>query len=339
MSDSSKHIEEELLVRFITGETNASESEKVSVWIGLSEENERRFNQIRKVWEATEEPAKGPAAAVDVDLAWNSLKSRIAEAQEIEARHQGKSRSLYYYISRIAAVFFIGILLYFVYQYQIAEVKTIELSAADTTSTGNRLPDGTLIALNANTTIEYPEKFDEDRRKVKLQGEAYFDVAPDSSKPFVIEAREATITVLGTAFNVKAHEQDMAVEVLVEEGIVRLANPDNTEHVDLHVGEKGLYIRENQEVKKETDLDPESLYWLNKTLLFRDTKLSTVFETLERLYEVNIRAENDTILNCTLTAKFRNEDVDHIISHIATIYDLQVDRDDDNFLISGNGCP
>jgi ferric-dicitrate binding protein FerR (iron transport regulator) len=172
-----------------------------------------------------------------------------------------------------------------------------------------------------------------------LKGEAYFDVAPDTSKPFVIEAREATITVLGTAFNVKALEEDMAVEVLVEEGIVRLANPDNTEHVDLHVGEKGLYIRENQEVKKETDLDPESLYWLNKTLLFRDTKLSAVFETLERLYEVNIRAENDTILNCTLTAKFRNEDVDHIISHIATIYELQVDREDDNFLISGNGCP
>ncbi|MCK5103396.1 MAG: DUF4974 domain-containing protein, partial [Cyclobacteriaceae bacterium] len=96
--------------------------------------------------------------------------------------------------------------------------------------------------------------------------------------------------------------------------------------------------KETNEVKKETDIDSESLYWLNKTLLFRDTNLSIVFETLERLYTIKIQVENQRILNCQLTAKFSNESIDHIIDHISTIFDLEIVKDDKNILINGDGC-
>ena len=92
-------------------------------------------------------------------------------------------------------------------------------------------------------------------------------------------------------------------------------------------------------LKKETDFDAESLYWLNKTLLFRDTQLSVVFETLERLYDVNIEVDNEQILQCQLTAKFSNESVEHIIEHISTIFELETKQDGKDILITGNGCP
>ena len=102
---------------------------------------------------------------------------------------------------------------------------------------------------------------------------------------------------------------------------MQLSNPDLSQSTQLRVGEKGIYLKETNEVKQETDIDSESLYWLNKTLLFRDTNLSVVFETLERLYTVKIQIENQSILNCQLTAKFSNESIDHIIDHISTIFE------------------
>ena len=106
----------------------------------------------------------------------------------------------------------------------------------------------------------------------------------------------------------------------------------------MRIGEKGIYIKKTNEVKKETDVDVESLYWLNKTLLFRDTNLSVVFETLERLYDIEIQVDNQDILNCKLTAKFSNESIDHIIDHISTIFELKSKKVNRRFTINGDGC-
>lgn len=339
MNHGKQHIDEELLIRYIIGETNEEESTRIQKWLAMSKENKSRHDQLQKIWAITSNPPEVTPADVDVDLAWKSIKSRMDQYVEIEARHIGKQRSLTYYIARIAAVLVLGIFVYIIYKSQVSSPPSVQLSSADSAITNNQLPDGTVIAMNQNTIIEYDEDFFEMERKVKLSGEAFFDVEPDKTRPFVIEAQDAIITVLGTSFNVKALDEDIAVEVLVEEGLVELANPEKTQAIQLHVGEKGMYIQETQEVKKETELDPESLYWLNKTLLFRDTELSVVFETLERLYDLKIKVENQDVLKCQLTAKFRNEAIDHIIEHISTIFELETKKDGDNIVITGNGCP
>ena len=338
MNHEEHHIDEELLIRFIVGETNDNESVLVQDWIDFSDENKAQFEKIQKIWSATEDPLKVEPAKVNVDLAWRNLKDRMDQYSEIEATHLGKQRSLSFYIVRVAAVLFIGVLVFSIYRYQSQQLNQVLLVSSDSTFTNNPLPDGTLISLNQQTTIEYPVKFSKNERRVKMSGEAFFIVKPDSVKPFIIEAQKAIITVLGTSFNVKALDDDNAVEVLVEEGLVQLSNPDLSQSTQLRVGEKGIYIKETNEVKKETDIDSESLYWLNKTLLFRDTNLSIVFETLERLYTIKIQVENQRILNCQLTAKFSNESIDHIIDHISTIFDLEIVKDDKNILINGDGC-
>ena len=338
MNHEEHHIDEELLIRFIVGETNDNESVLVQDWIDFSDENKAQFEKIQKIWSATEDPLKVEPAKVNVDLAWRNLKDRMDQYSEIEATHLGKQRSLSFYIVRVAAVLFISVLVLSIYRYQSQQLNQVLLVSSDSTFTNNPLPDGTLISLNQQTTIEYPVKFSKNERRVKMSGEAFFIVKPDSVKPFIIEAQKAIITVLGTSFNVKALDDDNAVEVLVEEGLVQLSNPDLSQSTKLRVGEKGIYLKETNEVKKERDIDSESLFWLNKTLLFRDTNLSVVFETLERLYDVTIKVENQGILDCQLTAKFSNESIDHIIDHISTIFDLEIVKDDKNILINGDGC-
>lgn len=331
-------MDEERLIRFIIGETDDNETVMIQRWIDLSDENKAQVENLRKIWTLTKDPTKVKPADVNVDLAWKGLKNKMDQYSGIEKRHIPKQRSLMFYVVRVAAVFIIGLLVFTVFRYQYQQMDQVLLASSDSTITNSPLPDGTIISLNHLTTIEYPEEFSQNERRVKLVGEAFFKVKKDTAKPFIIEAQNAIITVLGTSFNVKALEEDVAVEVLVEEGLVQLSNPDQTQSTKLHVGEKGIFIKETNEVKKETDIDAESLYWLNKTLLFRNTNLSAVFETLERLYSVEIQVENQLILNCQLTAKFSNESIDHIIDHISTIFELEIVKDDGNILIKGNGC-
>ena len=338
MNRGKQHIDEDLLIRFIIGETNDSESVMVQNWIDLSVENKNAFEKIQRIWSVAEAPQKIEPANVNVDDAWKNLKSRIDQYEEIEAKHIPKHRSISFYITRVAAVLIVGVVLFSIYTYQSQGLNQVQLASSNSTITDAPLPDGTLISLNQETIIEYPESFSQNERRVKLIGEAFFKVEPDTTKPFIIEAQDAIITVLGTSFNVKALDNDVAVEVLVEEGLVQLSNPDLSKSEQLRVGEKGIFIKETNEVKKETDIDVESLYWLNKTLLFRDTELAVVFETLERLYNVNLQVENNLILNCKLTAKFSNESIDHIIDHISTIFELESEKNGEKILIKGDGC-
>jgi len=338
MNRGKQHMDEELLIRFIVGETDDNESVMIREWIDLSDVNKAHIEKLRSVWSVTEDPGKVEPAKVNVDLAWKSLKSRMDQHADIEHKYQGKQRSLSFYFVRVAAVFIIGILIFSIYKYQSQQIGLVMLVSADSTITDNLLPDGTMISLNQNTSIEYQKDFSDTERRVKMSGEAFFKVNPDPTKPFIIEAKDAIITVLGTSFNVKAFDDDIAVEVFVEEGLVELANPDKSQSINLRSGEKGIFLRNTNEIKKETDIDAESLFWLNKTLLFRDTKLSMVFETLERLYQVNIDVEHQAVFNCQLTAKFSNESIDNILDHISTIFELETEKDANNILIKGNGC-
>ena len=85
-------------------------------------------------------------------------------------------------------------------------------------------------------------------------------------------------------------------------------------------------------------IDIESLYWLNKTLLFRKTRPSVVFSTLEKLYDVEITVEKEQVLNCELTAKFSNETIDNILQHISTIFELTTEKEAGKITIKGDGC-
>lgn len=338
MNSGKQHIDEELLIRFIIGEIDDAESAKVRDWINQSDENQAQLDQLEKVWAAAAPPGKIEPANVNADTAWLKMKVRIDGLTEIEDKHQSKQRSLLYYLPRIAAVLVVGVFIYWIYNYQKNQADLVQIASADAALTNNSLPDGTVISLNQNSILEFEKEFTDDERRVKLSGEAFFDVEPDADRPFIVEAKEAVITVLGTSFNVKALDEDKAVEVLVEEGLVELATSDKSQFVHLKIGEKGIYLKEQNEVKKETDIDVESLYWLNKTLLFRDTELSVVFKTLERLYDVTIEVNNEQILKCKLTAKFSNETIDHIIDHISVIFELEKKKEDNVILISGNGC-
>ena len=124
-------MDEELLIRFIVGESDDNESVMVREWIDLSDENKAQFEKLRNIWSVAEDPWKIEPADVNVDIAWKNLKSRIDQYSEIEKKYQGKQRSLSFYFVRVAAVFVIGVLIFSIYRYQSQEFNQVQIVSGD----------------------------------------------------------------------------------------------------------------------------------------------------------------------------------------------------------------
>ena len=149
---------------------------------------------------------------------------------------------------------------------------------------------------------------------------------------------DAVIEVLGTSFNVRALESENEVTVTVQDGKVMLSDQDDIAYVQLEKNEKGVLNRETGHIEKYISTDESELFWKNRTLIFRDTRLSSVFETLEKLYRVRIKVNSEAIGDCLLSAKFQDQEIQEILTNIAINFNLEVIEKDNACEISGEGC-
>ena len=159
------------------------------------------------------------------------------------------------------------------------------------------LQDGTQVQLNSGSRLQYPKTFGLFSRKVKLMGEAYFSVAKETTRPFVVDLKDIKVKVTGTHFNAKAYPDDKTIRVALEEGSVNIA--DKTEKIyPMKVGESAEYDRTTG-VCKITEVPDMTLHtaWRTKSLNFYRTPLRDIIKTLERQYEVQFDTTNSALLN------------------------------------------
>lgn len=368
MTDEGKHIDYDLIGKYLSGETSSEEAKKLETWRDASKENSAEFERLKKLWTEAESMTGIIPAPVNTDAAWDLLHGRIfgeegepgmevpqddldADLKEKEIKlspeekdrldehppARAKVRNLYYYATRIAAVLVVGFIVYAIFFMGGGQPEQIEV-IADNTIKVTDLPDDSKITLNENSKITYPEKFKAKERAVELKGEAFFEVKPVEKKPFIVHAHNAIVRVLGTSFNVRAVEEESEVTVTVEEGKVRLSDLDDIVFVDLERNEKGIFYRKSGHIEKYEKAEGGEMFWRSRTLMFRYTELSMVFKTLERLFEVEIIIKNDKILTCELNSKFQDQDIDEILDRIAEIFNLTIQKNNKTFEISGDGC-
>lgn len=186
------------------------------------------------------------------------------------------------------------------------------------------LSEGTQIRMNSNSSIVLPEVFSDDLREVHLKGEAWFQVAEDSSKPFVIRADKAQIRVLGTEFNVKVDTLARNVQVAVTEGKVSLNNVNRSENRAILTKDTfALYNLENDEILIEQAPVINYLSWINGRLTFYNDPLWQVNRFLERKYNVRIRYDQQHLAHLALSLDVAAKDLESILDIIANTLNLQ----------------
>ena len=141
-------------------------------------------------------------------------------------------------------------------------------------------------------------------RKVRLTGEAYFDVKRDTRHPFVIIAENAQVKVLGTSFNVMAHKKSKEIEVYVEKGSVQLSQRNNLQNkVVIEPGYIGM-LNKNDRVRKIKNEDVNYMAWKTHRLVFKETQLSEVVRTLNRMYDVKISVAGKDVADLKYFSSF-----------------------------------
>lgn len=368
MKDGEIHIDYVLLGKFLSGESTPDENMRVEEWKRFSKENLAQFERLVRLWQEADSLINTTPARVDLNAAWNKLSDRLfgdevsietpgmqkspAREGETEALsktskkqvggfdhtlRKARTRTLYYYATRIAAVLVIGFLVYAIFLMLPGRSERVEILAGNAIAV-TKLPDDSKITLNEHSVITYPENFRHREREVTLEGEAFFEVQPDEQKPFVVRAHNAVIRVLGTSFNVRAIESEPEISVTVEEGKVRFADEEDVIYVILERNEKGIFNRETGHIEKYERAEGSEMFWKSRTLMFRETRLAVVFSTLGKLYEKEIIVKNEAILTCELTAKFQDMDIDEILDKIAINFNLTIQKTNNTFEISGEGC-
>lgn len=166
------------------------------------------------------------------------------------------------------------------------------------------LSDGTTVHLNAGSKLTYPVRFAGKRRLVALEGEAYFDVAVDAKRPFVVRTHLGEITVLGTAFNVNAYTDSPVCYTTLVRGKVRV-DVGNKQTVTLLPGEQAMLTASHME-KREVNLE-EYVGWVNGKYVFNDRPLGEIMKVFERWYNIRVHYEIPAMKNITYSGSLNRD--------------------------------
>ena len=195
------------------------------------------------------------------------------------------------------------------------------------------LPDGTDVWLNARTTIQYPVSFNTDQRLVKLDGEAYFEVARDEKKPFTVQTDKFNVEVLGTKFDVESYSDTESFETALMEGSVKISSlTDANESLMLTPNNKAYLHGGKLRVMPVDDYNPYR--WREGLICFKSETFASIMKEFEKYYGINIHITNLQVQKYLYTGKFRQTDgVDYALRVLQKDIKFAYERDEDNHII------
>ena len=190
------------------------------------------------------------------------------------------------------------------------------------------LPDGTVVWLNAGSTMHYPSFF-ENERKVLLTGEAYFDVAHNPEKPFIVSTDGMNIKALGTQFNVSSYQKSGYISATLIEGSIKVYQPEK-EKDGLILTPNQQLIYENGKMRIEASYDKDMLLWKDGIYAFKRASMREIIKKLELYYDVEIIVKDKHILEYSYTGKFRQRDgVGELLRMIQKIHRFKITKDEE----------
>lgn len=317
---------DELLVSFLLGEATPEQQAAALDWIESSEDNARYFQEFSLLWEQSRELAA--QSTVDVDAAWARMKEKILQQNPVEIP-QAKIVRLggWRRVAAILALVLTAALGWILWR-QLSATQWQELAAA-TPGQETFLPDSSKITLNKGAAISYPRAYTGRTRRVKLKGEAFFEVKRNPQQPFEVEVNALTVTVLGTSFNIR--ETDSSTQVIVETGHVRVS--DGSQSVDLVAGEEINVPRKKSSWTKAPQTDKLYQYYRTRSFTCDQTPLWKLVEVLNEAYDAQIVISNPAIRNLPITTVFENQPLDQVLSIIQQTLNITITRKGDKIYV------
>jgi len=191
------------------------------------------------------------------------------------------------------------------------------------------LSDGTKVYLNSGTVLKYPVKFITglNRQIYLLEGEAYFDVAKDAKHPFIVNADDMNVRVLGTEFNISTYPEDLSINTVLVEGSVSIFGSDKkydkANSLELKPGYKASWNKDKNNISVEEVDTNVYTGWKNGKLIFKNSQFKNILKKLERHYNVTIINNNTKLNEQYYDATFDTETIEQVLNSFNKSYKIE----------------
>ncbi|PCH69955.1 MAG: hypothetical protein COC06_06445 [Bacteroidales bacterium] len=313
-------VNTEVLTDYLNEKCDKETKQKLALWLKEDSNNQKYLNELKIYWDAKEfKPAK-----IEFDSE--------AGFQKLLAKKSNKKtqliRKTLRYAALVVALITTGLFGYLAVNWNISDTIVMNVEQTEKTVI---LPDGTSIYLAKGSTIEYPNQFSKNERLVKLKGEAFFKVAKNKVKPFIILSGQTKTKVVGTSFRIIEESNRTTIKVIT--GIVEFmerANPKNK--IRLQKGDLAQFVNNQKAVIKGYS-NSEKKDFLVKSLKYKNERLEVICKDLSEIFGATIKLQNENISQLSLTAVFENQNLESIIKSICFTLDLEFEQKENIILL------
>lgn len=321
-----------LLRRFLTGEMTPAEKQVLSDWFKSDLSRGELDGFVRSKWE---EAANGTIHEDLKERMFQRIQSRIITDTGVRSKNKVFSfRNVIRYVAVILLVVGTGFGSHLYTRHVLRDVSTKDyLVCADKAQKASLvLPDGTKVWLNSDSEIKYTSMYGEKERRISLDGQAYFEVAKDSLRRFIVQAGDLAVEALGTSFDVKAYHEDNLAVVTLFQGKVKAST--RKEETFLLPDQSVTYNKEEGHLRMEMLSDASSTcLWRNNELSFRDVPLSEIATLLNRMYNIQVQFKTESVKHLRFTGVITNNSLENIIELISLTSPIKYTSKGDTIII------
>ena len=321
-------MDQKKILAYIKGEITSEKTiSEICSWIEQSQLNQETYTDLKNLWVLT---------------GLHNLKeeSNVTGITALRNKNIGMKKAIDW-IGKYAALFVFAFLLGAgsLYLFEIKQISRQsgiynEIKVPKGEKSILYFYDGTKVWLNSGTTLKYPVTFDNQERKVYVDGEAFFSVTKKKHRPFIVQADRMAIKVFGTRFNICAYHEDNEFYVTLEEGSVKAVNSQNQTGLILSPGGQAIFNRATNHFVQKT-VDPK-LYssWKENMLRFEDASFAEVIKKMERWYDVQISVAPSINTGGHYTMTIKTESLREMLNLLAKTTTIKYEIKEDKVFIT-----
>lgn len=328
-------IDPEVVKRYLKGKEREGDLDQIIGWFSDVRYEKDISDKYRTIWD---EYSPGKTGDAQRGKILTGLYRRIRNEEYRERfRRKNLNRTIKIF-QKVAAVLFIPMIVFFwmlrdEQPFRSGEIAYSEIYSPPGTRTRFFLKDGSSGWLNGGSTLEFPVEFMGKSREVVLEGEAYFDVATDPKKPFVVESIHTRVIAHGTSFNVQSYPGDPEVRVTLVSGNISLfevRDGKTSRLAELKPDQMAILDQDNRDFRIDK-VDAERVTaWKEGRLVFRGEPLPTIVRKINRWYNVELIIKDEELSDFPFQATFVDETLDevlHLLQHSAPIRIREMGRE------------
>jgi len=331
----------ELIYKSFSEPLSSEERHQLDGWLAASAENKKEAKVIQKMWDMSADFSKDIEVDLDKDFAQLQQKMKVEVAPKeaiVKTMPSTQKRSWWKPLSVAAAILLLAGA-FFIFSKNNENAIDLAMQTNDEVRE-LVLADGSKVWLNKNSKIDYPSNMDGDVRKVVLTGEAFFDIAKNPNKPFIIEAEGTQVEVLGTSFEVSAYSDAPTVEVFVKTGKVAFGKRGEQAAETLTKNQKAIYKKDTDTFIGRPSNDLNAISWQNNRLEFDNATLEKVINDFENHFDIQLTLTKKELLNCSFSNILPDvTDKEKSLETLAEVFKMTLIKEGNNsYRLDGGKC-